>query len=736
MPQPGWAAGVVRWVRRPGALQEWLVVGAVLFVLQVLLFSEYYSGATTAPWDFLGAYNAEAFAWWRDGSFFQPTQWMPYQWGGYPAAASLQNSGWYLPVGVVAWLVPFTIHAASALQAFHVAWGALGMYWLARRWGQGRAPALFGLVAYSFAVGFFSNAQHVDIVRAFAWVPWLLLCTSPQWPWRRVWGIPLAALVFWQAAISSYPGVLVLLAYGIVVWIVVAQVTVRPRFRDYLGPMLVTGLSAVLLSMVKFLPALLTRGIGGTTGASADVFDLGVLGTVFFQYDLDFLPNDLSMRSLFVVAPVLPLMVVARWRNPLVRVGAAVLGVGVLLGMPWPWSSLVERLPGLDLSRFQMADSRAMIGAGAILVAVGGLNGLLDHSSARSLPLRPDTVPEGPGIAGARRSPRYVLVAAIPCAALLIALAARFPTIAWMVPWSLVVLSCFTVVLLTWSTRQILDLGGQRIIAGLGVILILLATTSGLHWAHANTRPWSVPRVMAETGTWGQTSGQLIVHRADLEGLEQRPARTSLPADAVPGEERLQAWSGSYFSGIASIGGNANLVGAPAFSAIHASVVPESAMRTDALAFWSAPGVVMEAGESGLPTSDEVSSCLAGSGCGEHLDSKPVAYALDSWAYHVATVEDVTIIFNEAYYPGFRLSACMTFPTGDCTDLPVEMAPSGAASSALEAGEWDLVLTYETPGQRAGWIAFWSGTSMVGLSGLIMGFARHREKRVHHSTDH
>ena len=219
------------WLRRPCALQEWILVGVAILILQTFVYWEYYSGAMTAPWDFFGTYNAEAFAWWHDGSFFHPSQWMPYQWGGYPAAASLQNSGWYLPVGIVASLVPFTIHAASALQAFHVAWGAIGLYWLTRRWGQGRASALFGLVAYSFAVGFFSNAQHVDIVRAFAWVPWLLLCVSPQWHWRRAWGIPLAALIFWQAAISSYPGVLALLAYGILVWVMVAQLSFRPRDR-------------------------------------------------------------------------------------------------------------------------------------------------------------------------------------------------------------------------------------------------------------------------------------------------------------------------------------------------------------------------------------------------------------------------------------------------------------------------------------------------------------------------
>ena len=90
----------------------------------------------------------------------------------------------------------------------------------------------------------------------------------------------------------------------------------------------------MLLSVVKFVPALLPLGLNGSPGASADAFDLCVLGTVFFQYDLAFLPNDVPMRSFFVVPPVLPLMVAARWRDLLVRVGVALLGTGIVLGLP------------------------------------------------------------------------------------------------------------------------------------------------------------------------------------------------------------------------------------------------------------------------------------------------------------------------------------------------------------------------------------------------------------------
>ena len=704
------------WIRRPGALQEWVSAGAVILVLQAFLFWEYYSGAAAPPWDFFGAYNAEAFAWWRDGSFFDPTQWMPYQWGGYPAAASLQNSAWYLPVGIAASLAPFTIHAAAALQALHVALGALGLYWLARTWGQGRAPALFGLVAYFFAVGFFSNAQHVDIVRAFAWVPWLLLCVSPQWQWRRLWGIPLAALVFWQAAISSYPGVLALLVYGILAWVCVAQFSLRPRFRDYLGPLSAAALGAALLSVIKFLPAVLTRGVGGSIGTTTDAFDLGVLGTLFFQYDLGFLPNDVTMRSFFVVAPVLPLMVAARWRDPLVRGALVLLGTGVILGLPWPWASLVEALPGLGLSRFRMADSRALIVVACVLIAVSGLNALL----ARSHSMDGGVSQTGPPVR------RYVILASVPCAAALVALSAGFPATAWMVPWWLIVFSSIAVGGLLWAAHLRPGNTDQHFTASMVVVLILLAGVSGLDWADSNARPWMTDRVAVEMGKWGQTSGGLIYNRVDYSELEQRPARKSLPADASPGMERVESWSDSYYSGVPSIGGNANLVGAPAFTAIHSSVLPDSQVRDDALAFWSAPGIVMEAGEHGLPTSQEVASCLASGACGESLASAPVDYDIGFWRYHVATSSDTTVVFNEAYYPGLSLSACPTSGGTTCLDLPVEMAESGAASSVIGAGEWELVLVYETPGQSVGWIAFWAGVLVIGTGALAVGIARRR----------
>src|SRR5690606_18757195 len=108
-----------RWLPR-GTAREWWLVAALLLAQQVVFFAGYWTGAVTPPWDFYGSYTGEAFAWWADGSFFDPPAWMPYQWGGYAAAASVQNSAWYLPVGATELVGGPTIRVAAVLSALHV----------------------------------------------------------------------------------------------------------------------------------------------------------------------------------------------------------------------------------------------------------------------------------------------------------------------------------------------------------------------------------------------------------------------------------------------------------------------------------------------------------------------------------------------------------------------------------------------------------------------------------------
>jgi hypothetical protein len=682
------------------ARHEITVVMLLLVALEAVVLGSYFSGTVTAPWDFLGSYNAEAFAWWHDGSFFSPPQWMPYVWGGYPAAASVQNSAFYLPVGLVSGLVPYTIHAATALQALHVGLGALGMYVLVRRHGLGRAESSLGLVAYFFAVGFFSNAQHVDIVRAFAWAPWVLVCLSPRWAWRSWWGVPAAALILWQAAVSSYPGALVQLLYGAVGWVVAQQLVTHAPLRRYLLPAAAAGGTALLLTVLKYLPFILIRGFEGSGKASTDTFSVGIFNTLFFAYDVDGLPNDLSMRSFFLVAPVVPLALLAAPRvSRLVAPAATLVVTALVIGLPvWPWDGLVDLLPGMGLSRFQMADSRVGLTVGAVALACVGLRRLRTEAP----------LPRG----------AVVAVVTVPVVALVLGTAAGLAPEDWSVAW--VLLAAVTAVIV--AAGRELPAAARGAVGSLTcVALVGLAAVSGTSWAFNESRTWRTPRAEVERLQWGATSGELVLQRAGVTSTDARPARDPLPDPAeIPPLSQFLNYT--YYSGALGVGGYVNLAGAQSFEAMQHPLVDPGPIGTDARTFWQAPGIVVQSTDV-VPPAAEVQRCVDSGICGAALTAKPTGYAAGSWSYRVDVDAPLTVSFNEAWYPGFRLTAC-DVAGGTCEDVAVHVGDGGQTVAALVPGTWDLTLQYDTPGDRAGWAAFALGAAVVVLYPAGWGAAR------------
>lgn len=704
----GRVAGLWALTTRGGRAAEALVVVGMLVVLELVVFADHWSGEVTIPWDFVGTYNAEAFAWWADGGIVDPPQWMPYQWGGYPAAASVQNSASYLPVGLMATLVPFSLHAATVLHALHVAWGAAGVYVLARRWSMGRAAAAFGLVAYFFAVGFYSNAQHVDIVRGFAWAPWLLLCVSPWWHWRRWWGIPAAGIIFWQMAVSTYPGLLVQLAYGAALLVVVFQTTTRTPWRHYLAPLAAAGAAGVLLAVQKYLPNLLTRGFEGAAQERDQVFDLGVVGTLFFPYDLDFLPNDVTMRSFFVVAGVLTLAVFATFRSHAWWAGTSLVLTGVVLGIPGPWSPVVAVLPGMSLSRFQLADSRVVIVVGLVIVAMAGLARLVATIRA-----------DGPSLFG---PVRIVALVAVGAGSAAVAVTAGYPAEASRGPWVLTVVATLVAVC---AASPLLRGRGSAAAGAFAVIFVVLAAISGTTWANGTPRPWRTDRAVEEAALWGAPSEDLIARRDTGAGEARRPGRVPLPEAATDWDARWSGWSRSYYDGRASLGGYVNLLGVPAFERVHELVMTDGPLRLDANRFWSAPGVMIADVVDGIPTAPAITRCVESQLCGPGLAVLPAGYDLDTWRYRATASVATRVVLNESYYNGFTVTAC----DGECLDLVAAQAFSGGVSFELPAGTWDVTVVYRAPGSTAAWVSFTLG-ALVLLAGALSVIVQGRTPRA------
>lgn len=664
----------------------------ILLVLEVGVFGEFLLGTKSPPWDFFGSYNTSAYYWWTYGSFFHPVEWMPSLWGGYPAAAELQNSGWYLPVGVAAALTPFTMWSSAVLAALHVGFGAVGAHVLVRRLGGRYAVAIFAAVAWFFAVGNFSNAEHLDIARGYAWLPWVLLVLSPRWPWRSWWAIPVASLALWQAVTATYPGMLVALVYVAVFWIAMAQWSTRPALRDYLLPLCVAGAGAALLSAPRLLPYLSLGASGAAGMADESQFSWAMVGTTVYGYGAPQLPNDVTMRSYFLPATVLLLLGFGAWHDLRLRLGIALVVPAFMLGMPFlPWFDL---LPGMQASRFTMNDFKPYLLLGLLLIACGGLQRLLDPTP----------------IASRRRRSALVFVTASILALAGIGYAGPFTPADLALGVVGLALAAIVLVALLGTRRW-------RLTSSLATrMTALLAVTAlcGAAWAITNREPWRTDRAAAERHYFDQTVDELLASRHDSGATPTRPSREPLDIPITAKDLESKNWHRVVYTGDSAVGGYINLKGFEAHRTLEDALLdPDTGPGT--AEFLAAPGtmVTFDNSDDDAAASALAGQCTSTGDCGS-IASTPVSYDPGHFQYLVNAPSASTALLNEPYFQGWTAELC----TNDtCTPTDVTAGPLGLVTVEIPTGEHTLHLDYHTPKAEMGWILFWAGVGLLLLGG-------------------
>ena len=188
-----------------------------------------------------------------------------------------------------------------------------------------------------------------------------------------------AVLLLWQAVLGIYLRTIVALAYLLPISVIANQVLFRPKITSYLVPLLIAGLAAGAMTAVRFLPAILTRGTYEAVFPDVSVFGIATIGTFLYPFANPKVPDFEVMRSFFLPAVFLPLLVFVPWRSKLVRAVAIVTGAAVVLGMPfWPWHDAVTNiLPGMELNRFRMSDFNVIMLFGIVVLAVIALHRLV-----------------------------------------------------------------------------------------------------------------------------------------------------------------------------------------------------------------------------------------------------------------------------------------------------------------------------------------------------------------------
>ncbi|WP_039877196.1 hypothetical protein [Herbaspirillum frisingense] len=375
----------------------WLLMLVILALQNGLYFWRHFSANGIFPNDFLLTYQAVPYYLVEVARVGKDTSWIPFQGMGYPTYMNLQSGFDYLPIRLLSWLgVAYSFEVAKLLQIAHVYLGAVGAAVCARTCGMKWWQAILAGVFYQGFGGFYSNAQHPDIIRSFAFLPWLCMPVFMNWRamsrlnWIAIVLLPLWIFMQWTGA---YPGA------TLAVFFVLGSVTlVRTLLEKEVGTVgLLIGsamLVGTLLSGLTLLPAFLdAREIARSVEVGSMQYDYLVtsdmLSLIFPITNDRLLHHDQSMRSVFVGIPAITLFLLGllRWR-PMMKwpVVSMVLAILIASGLLHPL--LARLIPPLGVSRFVMADYRGIIGLAIVLVACAALQDTRAQAR-RMLPLLP-----------------------------------------------------------------------------------------------------------------------------------------------------------------------------------------------------------------------------------------------------------------------------------------------------------------------------------------------------------
>ena len=404
-PQRGSSRLNISRIDRPAALR-WGACILALLAVNILIFHDHWMGRSSFTFDFPEGYYATVAYWITSVQSGEWPQWIPYQSMGYPVLMNPQIGIFYPPFWLFVLLrIPYTLYAANIFQVLHVFWGSVGVLLLARRLYRSLIIAECGAVAFLFFGGFYSNAEHADFIRGFAWIPWLLwislLNDNPktiEWRGRTFH----TCLVPSNAALSVFVVCFITGAYTgqmiagltMLALFVLAQavrrsslVGKRIALTDAGAQLFLIGLG-VMMTAAFLLPTFyLTRELTRaqtTSGLVLWLYYPRYLFNFIFPSNLVHGGADYSMYGAQLPITLwifLPLAALASLRKLFPFLLVASVAAVMCLAVTNPIAQVIRRLiPALGLSRFPAGEYREFIYLALLLLMLAGLRRAIDRS--------------------------------------------------------------------------------------------------------------------------------------------------------------------------------------------------------------------------------------------------------------------------------------------------------------------------------------------------------------------
>jgi len=364
-----------------------------LLIQNWAIFCNHYCGRSFFGCDFFRTYYAMVAFWTtaiKAGLF---PQWLPFQSCGYPFHLAVQSGFFYPPFWIFALskALPYSVYAAVTVQCLHVAFGAIGCFLFIELLTESIPIGLLSGFAFQFFGGFYSNAEHPDIVRAYAWLPWLFyssyICAKQSKLEVRNWLLPLVLYCF---VTGTYQGNLfsqLAFLFGILglhfleYWGQKRKSQRESRrhsqtIQIYIQVILLIGLG-MLLSSIYLVPVLFTKQF---MARSVEFVSIGKFNwtprfwpTLFMGWNNERYAVDISMISAFITVPIVclyGLINLAVLRKYWIWFFALFLSFALAAGSTSPvYNQLVRFFPLFSLSRFPTSDYRGLVGFLGIVIA-------------------------------------------------------------------------------------------------------------------------------------------------------------------------------------------------------------------------------------------------------------------------------------------------------------------------------------------------------------------------------
>ena len=361
-----------------------------MLIQNVAIFWAHYFNNVGFPWDFQRTYYAWPAFWTTAISTGIFPEWIPYQSMGYPLAINAQ-SGLYYPIFWIFALlhIQYTLHAAVIVQVIHVFFGSVGMFLLLNLIFKSPRYAFIGAVAFQFFGGFYSNAEHSDIIRAFSIAPWLfyvikLNLDKPSIT-RRTLFIP---IVIYFLATGGYPGNFISSLFIIPVFLCLeifhAYLKVKRRALKVGAAMFGLMVIGISISVIHIGPIWqerneLTRFISFTPQHSGlTKKDIPAL----FMSSRPIV-GEPSMRSTFVTLPMLifaSFISILAIKKHWIFITILILSILMVAGPHSAfWHKITSAVPALKLSRFPSSDYRVFIAIPIIILGTAGLKSIIER---------------------------------------------------------------------------------------------------------------------------------------------------------------------------------------------------------------------------------------------------------------------------------------------------------------------------------------------------------------------